>query len=92
MSRETNNPSQSSRKTLSVLDELDDAHETEETTLTTFQREEYLLEMENYEKKMDFIQNVLEEIQTFTDFYFLSIADQMTPQDVDNFLSVIQYV
>jgi hypothetical protein len=91
MSRETNNPSQSSRKTLSVL-ELDDAHETEETTLTTFQREEYLLEMENYEKKMDFIQNVLEEIQTFTDFYFLSIADQMTPQDVDNFLSVIQYV
>ncbi len=94
MSRETshNIPSQSSRKTLSVLDELEDAHETEETSLNAFQREEYLLEMENYEKKMAFIENVLEEIQTFTDFHFLPIADKITPEDVEHFLSIIQNV
>lgn len=91
MSRESN-PSQSSRKTLSVLDELEDAHEIEETSLNAFQREEYLLEMEKLEKKMDFIQHVLEEIQTFTDFHFLPIADQITSEDIEHFISVIQSV
>lgn len=49
-------------------------------------------EMEDYQNRLDFSLNVVDEIKSFTEFYFLPIADKLEIDDIDYFLSVIHNV
>jgi hypothetical protein len=51
--------------------------------------EQSLIEMDRYERKLACYQELLEEIKSFTDFYFLPIADQLTEEDLEYFFSEI---
>jgi hypothetical protein len=56
-----------------------------------FEHEEKLyLEMEQFDNKMNFIQNIIEDIRELADFHFLPLAEHLTSEDVEVFLDQLR--
>lgn len=70
--------------------EIDEVEETPQRQ--SHQHSFYVLEMEmeKYQKQLDLVQEIMEEIKTFTEFYALPVAEYLTNEGIDEFLSLMK--
>jgi hypothetical protein len=46
--------------------------------------------MEQFDNKVNFIQNIIEDIRELADFHFLPLAEHLTSEDVEVFLDQLR--
>jgi len=50
------------------------------------------MEMEKHQKQLDLVQEIMEEIKSFTDFYALPVAEYLTDEGIEEFLSLMKQI